>query len=398
MIIRVQKNKNNPYVIINKNFLQNKNLSWKAKGLLSYLLSLPDNWEIKVEDLKNRSTDGRDSTNTIIKELITYGYIKRKPKPKEKGKFGGYDYMVYEEPLLETRNGLSVTENPKVVNNNNIVNNKEEINDSSESKTSSMNKITKYWNSLSHTRKHKESSKKTNQKINQLILDLKNGKFSNYFWDKEFLKTNKISKKYLSKKWTDQEIEKILKRVNNLYRSEYWPYDKTKLPRDLSTVFYNQSTGKSFFLLCLKNPPQLLNKEKRQKPKNVEMFNKFLELFPKTPPSKFVKIFNEYWERVEKIMNEIEPYYRHTSFGSYLGNIKHMHRFVDFHIAWIKKQSSIFPGLLKGCPWENFKDFVLSEHGYYLEPDSDIMKLIIRDWERSQRRSKRRKKNEYLEM
>ena len=54
-IIRVIKDKSNPYVMLNKTCLRDEKLSWKAKGLHSYLLSLPDDWQIYIEDLNNIS-------------------------------------------------------------------------------------------------------------------------------------------------------------------------------------------------------------------------------------------------------------------------------------------------------------------------------------------------------
>lgn len=97
MIFRTDKDKNNPYVVLNKGFLNNKTMSWKAKGLLAYLLSLPDDWEINLEDLQKRSTDRRDSIRTAFVELKKNGYVVVNPI-KNKGKFKGVDYIVYEVP------------------------------------------------------------------------------------------------------------------------------------------------------------------------------------------------------------------------------------------------------------------------------------------------------------
>lgn len=116
-IVRVIKDKSNPYVMLNKTCLRDEKLSWKAKGLHSYLLSLPDDWQIYIEDLKNRSKDGRDSTTSAVNELMKKGYIKRTPAKDEKtGRFkGGYDYEVYEMPIEISESGEinRVTENPK---------------------------------------------------------------------------------------------------------------------------------------------------------------------------------------------------------------------------------------------------------------------------------------------
>ena len=77
-IYRVAKDKNNPYVMINKALLKDEGLSWKAKGILSYLLSLPDDWQIYESELQNHASDGIDSLRSGIQELIQHGYIHRK--------------------------------------------------------------------------------------------------------------------------------------------------------------------------------------------------------------------------------------------------------------------------------------------------------------------------------
>lgn len=117
-IIRVKKDKDNPYVMINKTPLNDDCLSWKAKGLLSYLLSLPDDWAINIEDLKKRSKDGKDGTTAGIKELMKAGYITRDRKRIE-GKFKGYDYTVHEiSPKPEKPSTAKpITENPSILNN-----------------------------------------------------------------------------------------------------------------------------------------------------------------------------------------------------------------------------------------------------------------------------------------
>ena len=113
-ILRTKKENN--FVQIDKRILNDRELSWQAKGLHTYLMSLPDNWVVNVSDLKNRSTNGRDSTGAIINELITAGYVTRQLLQSESGKFEGYDYTIFEEKQAvsalpvsgETVNGKSV--------------------------------------------------------------------------------------------------------------------------------------------------------------------------------------------------------------------------------------------------------------------------------------------------
>lgn len=137
-IFRVEKKDN--YVVLDKGFLKDKRLSWQAKGLLAYMLSMPNDWVFRIDDLKNRSTNGRDSTKNIIKELQEHGYI-IKEQTREQGKFSNNQYIVLERPVSPlTENPLTdnpltekpSTENPSLLNNkeinNNLLSNKE-IND-----------------------------------------------------------------------------------------------------------------------------------------------------------------------------------------------------------------------------------------------------------------------------
>lgn len=111
-VFRVQKDKENPYVMLNKEFLDNDKLSWKAKGLLTYLLSKPDDWRIIISDLIKKSTDGRDCVYSIIKELIKEGYIIRKSN-RENGKYSGLEYIILETPTIAM--DCPLPENPNMV-------------------------------------------------------------------------------------------------------------------------------------------------------------------------------------------------------------------------------------------------------------------------------------------
>ena len=93
--IRVEKAKN--FTTINNEFIFNKNLSLKAKGLLCHLLALPNDWRLYVEEVEKWSTDGKSAIYSAFKELTSNGYMKREQK-REKGKIVSWDYIVYEKP------------------------------------------------------------------------------------------------------------------------------------------------------------------------------------------------------------------------------------------------------------------------------------------------------------
>jgi predicted transcriptional regulator len=103
-VIRVKKDKNNPYLILNKFFIYDKRLSLKAKGLMSYFLSKPDDWEFYIKEICKYTKDKEKCITNTIKELIQCGYVERELKRINDGKFaGGYDYEVYEIPIEPER-------------------------------------------------------------------------------------------------------------------------------------------------------------------------------------------------------------------------------------------------------------------------------------------------------
>jgi hypothetical protein len=104
-----RQKRNDNFTVVNNKVLQNKEMSWAAKGMLVYLLHLPDGWQINVADLWSRSKNGRDSTAAIMKELIDTGYVTRSKSKGERNLFKGYDYTVSDEPTV---NGFPVDGKP----------------------------------------------------------------------------------------------------------------------------------------------------------------------------------------------------------------------------------------------------------------------------------------------
>ena len=97
-IFRVVKEKSNPYVVLNKGFLNDESLSFRAKGILAYLLSKPDNWQVYQKQLERASKDGRERIRAAVKELIDANYIMRTRRRTEDGRFAGWEYAVHEVP------------------------------------------------------------------------------------------------------------------------------------------------------------------------------------------------------------------------------------------------------------------------------------------------------------
>lgn len=95
-------NKNVNYTVMSNYHLQDKKLSLKAKGLLSYMLSLPDDWDYSLKGLTVGCKDGLDSVRTAVLELEEHGYVRRQKVRNAKGQIIDYDYQVYESPVEDT--------------------------------------------------------------------------------------------------------------------------------------------------------------------------------------------------------------------------------------------------------------------------------------------------------
>lgn len=94
MIMRTEKNKN--YTVMGNYHLRDKELSLKAKGLLSIMLSLPDGWNFSTQGLTTLSSDGEAAIRSTLKELELKGYLKRN-KVRINGKIVDWEYVVYEQ-------------------------------------------------------------------------------------------------------------------------------------------------------------------------------------------------------------------------------------------------------------------------------------------------------------
>ena len=84
-----------------------KKMSLKAKGLLSLMLSLPDDWNYSISGLVTLSKDGKDSVMSALGELEEFGYLTRVRLTNSKGQFSGVEYNIYEEPQRENPNAVT---------------------------------------------------------------------------------------------------------------------------------------------------------------------------------------------------------------------------------------------------------------------------------------------------
>ena len=87
------------YTVIANATICDANLSWKARGILAYLLSKPGDWKVIVSHLETQSNeDGKASVVAGLAELERHFYLRKTRRPKIKGQFDGWDVEVFEEP------------------------------------------------------------------------------------------------------------------------------------------------------------------------------------------------------------------------------------------------------------------------------------------------------------
>ena len=98
-VFRVEKNKG--YTVMSNHHLRNHALSLKAKGLLSQMLSLPDDWDYTLQGLAQINKESIDAIREAVRELERAGYIKRSRERDERGCLRGTVYTIYEQPHAE---------------------------------------------------------------------------------------------------------------------------------------------------------------------------------------------------------------------------------------------------------------------------------------------------------
>ena len=126
-VFRVEKTKD--FTIMSNYHLRDKNLSLKAKGLLSQMLSLPEEWDYTLAGLAHINKESKDAIRTTILELEKAGYITRHQTTTEGGRFGSNEYVIRERPVLpsplpenpttdSTPTAIPMSENPTQLNTN----------------------------------------------------------------------------------------------------------------------------------------------------------------------------------------------------------------------------------------------------------------------------------------
>ncbi len=114
-VFRVERNKG--YTVMSNHHLRNKELTLKAKGLLSQMLSLPEDWDYTLAGLSLINREKIDAIREAVRELERAGYIVRSRERDEKGRLRGAEYVIYEQPQPQPpKLDLPTLENPMLEN------------------------------------------------------------------------------------------------------------------------------------------------------------------------------------------------------------------------------------------------------------------------------------------
>ena len=112
-VFRVERNTG--YTVMSNHHLRNKELTLKAKGLLSQMLSLPEDWDYTLAGLSHINREKIDAIREAVKELEKAGYIVRRRERDEKGRLRGADYVIYEQPQPREPEAATSGEQPPIL-------------------------------------------------------------------------------------------------------------------------------------------------------------------------------------------------------------------------------------------------------------------------------------------
>lgn len=180
------------YSIIANSVFKDTRLSWKAKGILANMLSLPDNWDFSMAGLEKLASDGLSATRTALKELEQFGYLVRKQIRGERGIFIDWEYIVREAPLCD----FPQVDNPQV--------DKPQVDNHTQLNTNNINNIN------NKVINNKKESKKESDYDSIINSNIKDDSVRNALL--EFIKMRKLAKSPM----TNRALELLISRLHKL--------------------------------------------------------------------------------------------------------------------------------------------------------------------------------------
>ena len=227
-IIRVPKVTN--YTVMSNHHLTDRDLSFKAKGLMSYMLSRPDDWDFTIAGLSRLNKDGRDAIGRIIQELESHGYLERIRRRQSKGTFGTMEYVLHEQPMP----GNPALDNPALENpgqDNPVLDNPAQEKPAQENRPQ-----------LNTDRQNTERKKNENKNTESSTTDLSNPDQSNT----ERMRVPEVQ-------------EEVKERLN--YDSMILQYDKERVDEIVGLIVDVLTSRKDFYLINGAETPEYSVKE-----------------------------------------------------------------------------------------------------------------------------------------
>lgn len=197
-IFRVEKN--DDYSVMSNYHFKEKDMSLKAKGLLSEMLSLKDDWDYSSRGLAAINKESKNTINSILQEIEKFGYLKRIPIKNSKGKIIDWEYIIYEIPR-EIRKSVLIEQNSPCTKNEDMENEDMES-----------------W----------DNNKILNNKILNNNLEEKINKKENFSNSEESVRGHLPEKKEKFMKPTVEEIDSYIKQLSQ----EILEFNKSKLQNE----------------------------------------------------------------------------------------------------------------------------------------------------------------------
>ena len=190
-VVRTDKTKN--YTVLSNYHLRDKEISLKAKGLLSVVLSLPDEWDYSTDGIIAMCLEGRDAIATIIKELKEHGYVSITEERNDKGRFE-YVWTFYETPIGHSPTtdlpytDTPTTETPTQLNTNKL--NTKELNINNIKNTQKEQNFEAFWSAYPKKVGKKKCQEwfdkhKLTEELMELIINALNKQKNSIQWTKD---------------------------------------------------------------------------------------------------------------------------------------------------------------------------------------------------------------------
>ena len=183
-------------------------------------------------------------------------------------------------------------------------------------KSGTVDPLISFWNTLPGVRIHKDPSSKIYKKAKKKLDRLKQGKFRYNRFDGLFLKSKGITKDMLSRSYTDMEIREILKEMSKMFLPGYWPENKDWIPKDLSSLLFNERRNNSWFMACAAKPIESLDQKLCRQwranldPEDKETFDEFLMILEMCQG---YKVPEREYHMIYKTLVDIYRFYNHLS-------------------------------------------------------------------------------------